>query len=75
MTVLLAWIVAEPLPSVAFGGIPILEDSDEEPSVLAFFDSFSDPPVASVVSSFRFVPALLRSFRFKACPMRVRWAI
>ena len=72
MTVLLAWIVAEPLPSATFGGIPTLEDSDEEPSVLAFFDSFGDPPVASVVSSFRFVPALLRSFRFKACPMRVR---
>jgi hypothetical protein len=72
VTALLAWIVAEPLPSVAFGGIPTLEDSDEEPSVLAFFDSFNESPVASVLSSFRFVPALLRSFRFKACPMRVR---
>lgn len=69
MTALLAWIVAEPLPSV---GIPTLEDSDKEPSVLAFFDSFNESPVVSVLSSFRFVPALLRSFRFKACPMRVR---
>jgi hypothetical protein len=75
VTALLAWVVAESLPSVAFGGVPTLEDSDEEPSVLAFFDSFNEPPVASVPSSFRFVPALLRSFRFKACPMRVRWAI
>jgi hypothetical protein len=75
VTVLWTWIVAEPLPSVVFGGVPALEDSDEKSSVLAFFDSFSGPAVASLLSSFRFVPALLRSFRFKACPIRVRWAM
>lgn len=60
--------------SVLPDGTPKFADLDEKPSVLAFLDPFRDSTLSTLLSIFRFMPALFLSLRFKDCPMRARWA-